>query len=38
MAQKISSELKRHDEKEIPDPSSGSFLILTKNCGISESE
>ena len=38
MAQKISSELEWHDGKEIPDPSSGSFLILTASGNLAEAE
>lgn len=38
MTQKISAALEWHDGREIPDPSSGSFLILTKNGGIAEAE
>lgn len=35
---KITNELEWHDGKEIPNPSTGSFLILTKDGGIAEAE
>ena len=38
MVQKISSELEWHDGKEIPNPSSGSFLILTAAGNLAEAE
>lgn len=36
MSMKITNELEWHGGKEIPNPSTGSFLILTKNGGIAE--
>lgn len=38
MSEKIISELEWHNGKEIPEPSMGSFLILTKDGGIAEAE
>lgn len=38
MSIKITNELEWHDSKEIPKPSTGSFLILTKNGGVAEAE
>lgn len=38
MSMKITNELEWHNGKEIPKPSTGSFLILTKNGGIAEAE
>ncbi len=38
MSMKITNELEWHDGKEIPKPSTGSFLILTKDSGIAEAE
>lgn len=38
MSMKITNELEWHDSTEIPNPSTGSFLILTKNGGIAEAE
>lgn len=38
MSIKITNELEWHDGKEIPKPSTGSFLILTKNGGVAEAE
>lgn len=35
---KIVNELEWHDGGDIPEPTSGSFLILTKNGGIAEAE
>ena len=35
---KITNELEWHNGKEIPNHSTGSFLILTKNGGIAEAE
>jgi hypothetical protein len=36
MSIKTVNELEWHDGKEIPKPSTGSFLILTKNGGVAE--
>ena len=38
MSMKVTNELEWHDGKEIPKPSTGSFLILTKDGGIAEAE
>ena len=38
MSMKITNELEWHNGKEIPNPSTGSFLILTKSGGIAEAE
>lgn len=38
MSIKTINELEWHDGKEIPEPTSGSFLILTKGGGIAEAE
>ena len=38
MSIKTVNELEWHNGKEIPKPSTGSFLILTKNGGIAEAE
>ncbi len=38
MSMKITNELEWHGGKEIPNPSTGSFLILTKSGGIAEAE
>ena len=38
MSIKTVNELEWHDGKEIPNPSTGSFLILTKNGGVAEAE
>ncbi len=38
MSMKITNELEWHSGTEIPNPSIGSFLILTKNGGIAEAE
>lgn len=38
MSIKIMNELEWHNSKEIPNPQTGSFLILTKNGGIAEAE
>ena len=34
----VTNELEWHDGKEIPESTTGSFLILTKNGGIAEAE
>lgn len=38
MSIRVTNELEWHDSTEIPNPSTGSFLILTKNGGIAEAE
>lgn len=38
MSIRVTNELEWHDGKEIPNPSTGSFLILTKSGGIAEAE
>ena len=38
MSIKTINELEWHDSTKIPNPSTGSFLILTKNGGIAETE
>lgn len=38
MSTKITNELEWHNGKDIPEPTTGSFLILTKNGGIAEAE
>ena len=38
MSMKITNELEWHNGQDIPNPSTGSFLILTKNGGIAEAE
>lgn len=35
---KVTSEIEWHDGKDIPNPSTGSFLIITKDGGIAEAE
>lgn len=38
MSIRVTNELEWHDGKEMPNHSTGSFLILTKNGGIAEAE
>lgn len=38
MSIRVTNELEWHKGKETPNPSTGSFLILTKNGGIAEAE
>lgn len=35
---KVTSEIEWHDGKDIPNPSTGSFLIITKDGGLAEAE
>lgn len=34
----VTSEIEWHDGKDIPNPSTGSFLIITKDGGLAEAE
>ena len=38
MSIRVTNELEWHNGKDIPEPTTGSFLILTKNGGIAEAE